>query len=183
MEIIGINIKARREEKNMTLRDMAEKLGVSASFLSQVETGKASPSLSTLKRISGILQTTIGELIGENLKAPRHPVVRNEERQSIRNIGDGIDIYLLSSPDTNNQMEPLLFRFNENAHSGESSYRHFGQEFVIVIKGSMEIDLNDNKYLLNKGDSIYFNSSVPHSFRNTAKGETEAIWVVTPPSF
>jgi transcriptional regulator with XRE-family HTH domain len=183
MEIIGINIKARREESSMTLRDMADKLGVSASFLSQVETGKASPSLSTLKKISGILQTTVGELIGENVVAPAHPVIRSGERQSIKNIGDGIDIYLLSSPDSNNQMEPLLFRLNENADSGETSIRHFGQEFIIVIKGSMEINLNDNKYMLNKGDSIYFNSNVPHSFRNTAKGETEAIWVVTPPSF
>jgi quercetin dioxygenase-like cupin family protein len=80
-------------------------------------------------------------------------------------------------------MEPLLFKMNEKAASGPSMYKHYGQEFALVIKGTVEITLNDAVYVLKKGDSIYFNSSTPHSFRNVGKEEAEAIWVVTPPTF
>lgn len=65
---------------------------------------------------------------------------------------------------------------------GSGLYRHFGQEFVLVLKGTMEIVLNNNVYTLRKGDSIYFNSSL--SFVPQHREEkAEAIWVVTPPTF
>jgi transcriptional regulator with XRE-family HTH domain len=183
MKIVGINIQRKRKERNITLRELAEKLDVSASFLSQVETGKASPSLSTLKTIADALQTTIGALIGEAEQVSHGLVTRESERQSLRQAGDKIKICMLTSPDSNKQMEPLLFQMGENAESGETVYKHFGQEFVLVIKGSLELTLNDTNYILKKGDSIYFNSTVPHSFRNVYKGETEALWVITPPTF
>ncbi len=183
MKIVGINIKSLREEQGLTLRDLAKKLGISASFLSQVERGKASPSLSTLKNISDALSTTIGNLIGEGQKVEDNPVIRSGERKHIQEIGKGINLYLLTSRDANKQMEPLLFKLKEGATSGIRSYKHFGQEFVLVLKGAMEITLNDMTYVLKKGDSIYFNSNVPHAFRNIGREEVEAVWVITPPTF
>jgi transcriptional regulator with XRE-family HTH domain len=183
MNIVGVNIKRLREEKDITLRELAKKLNVSASFLSQVETGKASPSLSTLKGIADTLGTTIGALAGEGEVQSSSPVVKEGERVSLKEVGKGIKMYLLTSPDPNKQMEPLLFALNENADTGVSPYKHFGQEFVLVIKGALEIALNDTPYILRKGDTIYFNSHVPHSFKNLHKGTTEALWVVTPPTF
>jgi len=183
MKIVGVKIKRLREERGMTLRSMANKLGISASFLSQVESGKASPSLVTLKNISDVLSTTIGNLMGDNGRVETNPVVKSGEGTHVREIGKGIDLFLLTSRDLNKQMEPLLFKLKKGAVSGMRSYSHFGQEFVLVLRGSMEITLNDMAYVLKKGDSIYFNSSVPHAFRNIGKEITEAVWVVTPPSF
>ena len=183
MNIVGVNIKRLREDKDITLRVLAKKLGISASFLSQIETGKASPSLSTLKNIADGLQVTVSSLIGDEEAVNKNPVVKESQRKYLKNIGKGINMYLLTSPDPNKQMEPLLFKLDENADSGDSMYKHFGQEFVLVIKGSLEITLNDTKYILSKGDSIYFNSSIPHFFKNINKGTTEALWVVTPPTF
>jgi len=183
MKIVGVNIRRLREEKGITLRALAKKLNVSASFLSQVETGKASPSLSSLKNIADTLLTTVGSLIGEGQKVSDNPVVKLSQRRHLQEVGKGVNIYLLTSPDANKQMEPLLFKLNEKATSGDASYRHFGQEFVLVIKGAIEITLNDTAYVLKKGDSFYFNSSVPHSFKNIGKEEAEAVWVITPPTF
>lgn len=183
MNLVGVNIKRYREEQEITLRTLATKLHVSASFLSQIETGKASPSVSTLKNIADALKTTVGSLIGETENAAAQPMVREKDRKSLKQLGRGIQLYLLTSPDPNKQMEPLLFKLDKEASSGEASYRHFGQEFVMVLKGAMEITLNESKYVLKKGDSIYFNSSIPHFFRNIYKGTTEALWVVTPPTF
>ena len=183
MKMVGVNIKMLREGQGLTLRALAKKIGISASFLSQVEGGKSSPSLATLKSISDTLSTTIGSLIGEEQKVEENPVVRAEERRHVQEVSKGINIYLLTSRDQNKQMEPLLFRLKEGATSGLRSYKHFGQEFVLVLKGSIEVTLNDMVYMLRKGDSIYFNSSVPHAFKNAGSEEAEAIWVVTPPTF
>lgn len=183
MKIVGVNIKKLRDEQGLTLRALAKKLGISASFLSQVESGKSSPSLSTLKNISDALSTTIGSLIGESQVVENNPIVKANERKHIQEVGKGISLYLLTSREANKQMEPLLFKLKEGATSGGRSYKHFGQEFVLVLKGSIEITLNDIAYILKKGDSIYFNSSVPHAFKNIGKEDAEAVWVVTPPTF
>lgn len=183
MKILGVNIKRLREEKRITLRSFAKNVNVSPGFMSQIETGKAFPSLDTLKNIANCLSTTVGELIGENQRAGESPVVRQDERKFVNQASTGIHVYLLTSPDHNKQMEPLLFRLGPEATSGRTLYKHFGQEFVMVIKGTLEITLNDAIYVLHKGDSIYFSSNTPHSFKNLAKEETEAIWVVTPPTF
>jgi len=183
MKIVGVNIKRLREENETTLRQLAKGLGVSASFLSQIETGHASPSLSTLKNIADALHTTVGALVGESDVQTINPVVTEDSRRHLKDIGKGVSMYMLTSSDPNKQMEPLLFKLDEGADSGDSLYKHFGQEFALVLKGAMELTLNDTKYILHKGDSIYFNSSIPHFFRNINKGVTEALWVVTPPTF
>lgn len=181
--IIGLNIKRVRKGKGLTLRGLAKQLKVSASLLSQVETGKASPSLVTLKNIADTLGTTVGNLVGEEQNPTDNPIVREKDRKSIRRISSGMNMYLLTQPDSNKQMEPLLFKMDPKSNSGKSMYRHFGQEFILVLRGKMEIVLNGKKYRLNKGDSIYFNSSVPHAFKNLYSGTTEALWVDTPPTF
>ncbi len=183
MKIVGINIKRLRESKGLSLRKLAIKLEVSASFISQIETGKASPSLSTLKNIADILNTTISLLMGEEIIYSKDPVLKLNERKNIKNIGTGITMHLLTPSDPTKQMEPLLFKLKENASSGEMQYKHFGQEFVLILKGSIEITLNIKKHVLKKGDTLYFNSHIPHSFRNVSKGVSEALWVVTPPTF
>lgn len=183
MKIVGVNIRKAREEKGLTLRELAKKMEVSASLLSQIETGKASPSLATLRNIAASLDTTIGNLVGEKQVNLTDPVMKKEQRKSLKSIGQGIKMYLLSSPDPTKNMEPLLFQLDVNGSTGNSMYKHFGQEFVLVLKGALEIRLNDLRYILKKGDSIYFNSSTPHSFKNAYNGVTEALWVDTPPTF
>ena len=183
MNIVGINIRKLREEKRIKLREFARSLNLSASFISQVEMGKASPSLSTLKGIADKLSTTVGDLIGEGQKFSAEPITREAERKNLQGLEKGVSMYLLTSPDNNKMMQPILFKMNKNASSGGTNYTHFGQEFVMVLKGEIEIKLNSSFYNLKKGDSIYFNSKTPHSFRNIGNGEAEAVWVITPASF
>lgn len=183
MKIVGVNIKRSREKQEITLRRLAEDVGVSASLLSQIETGKVSPSLSTLKKIADALMTTVGTLVGEDTKATDEPVLRKNDRKVLSHLSEGVKMFMLTYKNANKQMEPLLFKLDPNASSGKSMYKHFGQEFVLILKGTLEIKLNDVRYVLKKGDSIYFNSNIPHQFKNIDKGVTEAAWIVTPPTF
>jgi len=86
MKIVGANIKRVREEKGITLRELAKQLDVSASFLSQVETGKAFPSLSSLKNLANSLQVTVGGLMGEDSKIT-DPVVKKNQRKALKQMG------------------------------------------------------------------------------------------------
>ncbi len=183
MKIVGVNIKRSRESREITLRELAEQVKLSASLLSQIETGKVSPSLSTLKKISDALQTTVGALVGEDNQPSDALVLRKSDRKVLSHLSEGIKMFMLTYKDANKQMEPLLFRLDPNASSGKSLYKHFGQEFILIIKGTLELKLNDVRYVLKKGDSMYFNSNIPHKFKNIDRGITEAVWIVTPPTF
>lgn len=183
LKIVGENIRRIRTSKGYSLRDLAGQVGVSASFISQVEIGKISPSLSKLKDISDALNTTVGLLIGEAVPHTETLVVKKADRRHVDHIGAGVNVSLLSIPDPFKQMEPLIFELEEGASSGEKSFQHYGQEFVLVMKGTLEFSLKEQRYQLHEGDSLYFNSSTPHSFRNSGKGEAIALWVITPPSF
>jgi len=183
MKIVGLNIKKIRESTGISLREFAKELNVSASLISQIETGKASPSLSTLKNIADKLNTTVSLLMGEDKKPGEDSVLRLSKRKHIKNIGSGITIHLLTAFSPMKQMEPLLLKLKKDACSGKTLYKHFGQEFIIVTKGSIELTLNKKSHVLRKGDTLYFNSYIPHSFKNIHKGLSEAIWVVTPPTF
>ncbi|MBN2736013.1 MAG: helix-turn-helix transcriptional regulator [Spirochaetales bacterium] len=181
MKMLGNNLKRKRESRGKSLREIAALAEISASLLSQIENGKATPSLGTLKKLADILNTTVGELMGEKPVNHDIPVMRQKSRKVFRN--QGIETQLLTNPDSLKQMEPFCFILEPGACSGDDYYQHFGQEFVIVIQGNLELVLNEKSYFLAKGDSIYFNSSIPHKFRNPGDGKAELIWVVTPPTF
>lgn len=183
MDIVGINIRRLRKDHNYSLREFGQKIGVSASFLSQVELGKISPSLSKLKDIADALNTTIGLLIGETDYNTSSPLIRKADRRHTDRLVTGLNVDLLSNPDPYKQMEPFIIKLERGASSGPKQHQHFGQVFIYVFRGKLKISLNNKDYVMNEGDSIYFNSNVPHSFANVNKNITEAMWVVTPPTF
>ena len=115
MKIVGINIKRIREREGITLRELARKLDVSASFLSQIETNKTSPSLATLKNIADNLKTTVSTLVGENIIQAGNPVLKSKERKFIEEIGNGISMYLMNRTDENTQMEIMLYKLKKDA--------------------------------------------------------------------
>jgi transcriptional regulator with XRE-family HTH domain len=183
VDIVGVNIRRLRKDKSYTLRELGEKVGVSSSFISQVEIGKISPSLSKLKDIANALNTTIGLLVGETDQQSTSPVIKKTERRQTHLMGTGLDVDLLSTPDPNKQMEPFIVKFDHGASSGSKQQQHFGQVFIYILNGKLRISLNNKHYEMTAGDSIYFNSNIPHSFANISKNKTEALWVVTPPTF
>jgi transcriptional regulator with XRE-family HTH domain len=182
-EIVGLNIKKKREQSNVSLRKLSQECGVSPSFLSQVEKGKAVPSLATLKRVADSLHTTIGVLVGEDGSDSEHgPLTRRNDRHAIEEIGQNLKIELLTQHQSFMQMESSLFTFYEDGTTGELS-EHFGQEFVYVLAGKLSIILGKSSYTLQKEDSFYFDSLIPHAFINVNKGITRILRVITPPLF
>ena len=182
MKRLGERVRRKREALHLKLNDLSNKVGISPSALSQIEKAKAFPSILTLKNIADCLHTTVGELIGENETLSNQPLIKDAEKKFVKENESGTKLYLISHHDPLKQMETYMVEFGPDSDSDGLMTSHPGQEFCYVIKGRLEIHLDGKLYILEKGDSFYFNSNIEHKIINNKNGTTRIIWVVTPPN-
>jgi len=182
MNRLGERIKRKREILNFPLNELAKKVGISSSALSQIENSKSFPSILTLKSIADNLFTSVGELIGENEILAKHPLVKNTEIKFAKTNNTGTSLFLLSYHDNSKQMEPYLMVFSNNSDSEDMMFQHPGQEFIFVLEGKLIVSLGNNQYILEKEDNFYFNSSIPHSLKNIGQASARVLWIITPPN-
>jgi len=179
---LGMQVRRLRLANHMSLGDLAARVDTSRSFLSQVEQGKTLPSLTTLKTIADALDVTVGSLIDEP-SHNRSPVIRSADRPRIAHLQAGMTIEALTDRDIHKVMQPVLFKLQPGATSGNEGYAHQGQEFGFVVKGTLQVEVGGVEYQLEEGDSIYYDCSRAHRFWNSGDEEALAVWVVTPPTF
>ncbi len=174
----GLRFRRLRQGRNLSLAQVASATEVSIGFLSALERGQMSASIGTLRRIARYYRTNIlsfFEPAKDNSK-----LVRPTERKVLETT-KGVRMELLAWGNT--AMEPHLFRIKPGGGSGES-YTHEGEEFLHILRGEFEIWLNtDEHYRMKPGDSLYFQSSTPHRWRNPGKTESWLLWINTPPTF
>jgi DNA-binding transcriptional MerR regulator/quercetin dioxygenase-like cupin family protein len=167
-----------RTKRRLSLAQVARATGVSVGFLSALERGQMRSSVATLQRIARFYKTNIVALFQTNGDAPA--LVRPNERKVLES-DPKVRMELLAWGNT--AMEPHLFRIKPGGGSGES-YSHEGEEFLHVLRGEFEIWLaNQGHYRLHPGDSLYFESSTPHRWKNPGRSETWLLWINTPPTF
>jgi transcriptional regulator with XRE-family HTH domain len=167
----------------MQLNDLAKKVGISPSGLSQIEKSKAFPSIITLKMIAENLHSTVGELIGENESLTNNPIIRKDECKFIEKNESGTEIYLLSQHDLNKQMDTFLLRFEENSDTNGLFKYHAGQIFGYVLSGEVKCEIERESYILTTGDSFYFNAKQPHKVLNNSALPAELLWVSSTSGF
>jgi DNA-binding transcriptional MerR regulator/quercetin dioxygenase-like cupin family protein len=174
----GPHFRRLRARRGLSLARVARATGVSVGFLSALERGHMRASVATLRRIARFYGTNILSLFApaeENLR-----VVGARQRKVLETTA-GVRMELLAWGNT--VMEPHLFRIKPGGGSGES-YAHEGEEFLHVLRGTFEIWLNEHEhYRLKRGDSLYFESSTPHRWKNTGRSEARLLWINTPPTF
>lgn len=168
---------------NMQLGELAEKVGISPSALSQIEKSKSFPSILTLKAIADKLHTTVGDLVGENESLGNNPVVLQSDIKYIEQNKSGTILFLLSNHDINKQMDTYLLRFAKASGIEGLLQNIQGQVFCHVLSGEIRFDLNDKTYILNQGDNIYFHAKQPHNILNNNDGLSEMLWVQSPASY
>jgi len=174
----GQRFRRLRTRRGLSLAQVARATKVSVGFLSALERGQMRSSISTLRRIARFYRTNILSLFETAAENPR--LVRRSQRKVLETT-PGVRMELLAWGQT--VMEPHLFRVKPGGGSGES-YSHEGEEFLHILRGDFEIWLNSKEhYRLKPGDSLYFESSTPHRWRNPGRSETWLLWVNTPPTF
>jgi DNA-binding transcriptional MerR regulator/mannose-6-phosphate isomerase-like protein (cupin superfamily) len=174
----GRRFRQLRTRRGLSLAQVARATGVSVGFLSALERGQMHSSIATLRRIARFYRTNILSLFETTGDNPR--LVRANQRKILETTPD-VRMELLAWGHT--AMEPHLFRVKPGGGSGES-YSHEGEEFLHVLRGDFEIWLGAREhYYLRLGDSLYFDSSIPHRWKNPGRTETWLLWINTPPTF
>jgi len=176
-ESIGRRLHRLRKERGLTLMAVAERTAIAVSYLSSLERGHAKASIATLQKLAREYKTNVLSFFGEE---PSRKLVREKDRKVLR-PNPGVRMELLAFGNT--VMEPHLFRIASRATSG-GSYAHDGEEFIYVLQGKIEIWLDEvERYVLEPGDSLYFDSSLVHRWQSLSDAETILIWVNTPATF
>jgi len=169
-KIIGDKIKGFRESKNISIEEMAERSGLSADQISRIESNEDFPSLAPLIKIARVLGVRLGTFLDDQTELG--PVVhRAASLASEGGIGftnnatnkhKFMTYHALSQDKSGRHMEPFLIEV-EPSHKADFIFStHEGEEFIYVFEGEIEINYGKNKYLLKAGDSIYYDSIVPH---------------------
>jgi transcriptional regulator with XRE-family HTH domain len=192
---LGTRLRAERLRQGMSLREMARRLGVSASALSQIETGKAQPSVSKLFDIVNLLNTSLdGLLVGEEgprrTGLPDGPPARDHQAEgffSLQRSGEHEALELESGVQwrrlTSGSFPGVEFLHVTYAPGASSSrdgvfMRHAGQEFGYVLSGRLQVDVGFDSYELLADDSISFPATTPHRLGNPGTEPAQAIWCV-----
>ncbi len=177
-QLPGHRFRRLRMRRKLSLAQVARATSVSVGFLSALERGQMRCSIATLRRIARFYKTNIISLFDTNGEGQH--LVRPSQRKILETSAK-VRMELLAWGNT--AMEPHLFRVKPGGGSGES-YSHEGEEFLHVLRGEFELWLhNDGHYLLKAGDSLYFESSTPHRWKNPGRAEAWILWVNTPPTF
>lgn len=176
----GERIRAERAKAGLSLRGLARRSGLSASYLGAIERGASRPSVATLQTITAALGTTLSQMLAQ-APGDDEPLVGPTDRRSLELGVPGVSVEQLAAVER--LLEPSLVRVAPGAGS-EADYAHEGEEFVLVLEGSLQIGIeNLGEYLLETGDAITFRSNDPHNWRNPGATTTLALWVNTPPTF
>ncbi len=181
LSTIGSIIRRIRTAENLSLAEVAQRTGLSQSFLSQVERGLTNPSVNSLRKIAQSLGCPLSTFFTETERA-RGPVVRKHERKVLRNTKSALT-YQLVSNDPNHRIQLLLTMLEPGGSSVETPMTHSGDEAALLIQGVCEFQLGDEVFELQEGDSVFITENTPHKFTNSGDKLLIFVSAITPPGF
>jgi len=185
---LGQQVRQLRLDRGLTLEDVPARSGCSLGSLSQLERGLGNPSFATLVRISHALRISVGRLVelGQDGQDVVSPVVRKHHRRRFNPHngvpGDGT-IYELLTPDFDRALEVIYVHVPPGSSTEATPFVHEGEESGYIVRGTHEVHVDGTLHVLEAGDSISYESTKPHWYRNSGKEPVEAIWIITPPTF
>ena len=178
---VGERLRRLRRSRRATLRTVAERSGLSESFLSQVERGRSSASIESLRRVADALGVSMADLFEpDGLPGPR--VLRRDERPAL-SFGV-LGKKLLLTPRPLHHLEVFAGELEVGGSTGTEPYAHGdSEELFVVLSGTVQLELGGELFDLEPGDSIDYRSSTPHRISNTGQDLAEVMWIISPPSY
>lgn len=178
---IGKKLQEFRKLRGMTLREVADRTGITASMLSQMERDLVNPSINTLKAISKTLDVPLFRFFKEEMGPSL--VVREGMRKTIGWPEQHDVQYDLLTPDVSGSIEFCLMKLPSRCDSGKANQRHDGEEVAYVLSGPVSLTIEGDEVCLNSGDSVRIPAGSEHRWENPGEEEAQVIFAVTPPSF
>ena len=181
MKGLGTRIQFLRKQRKITLVEMAKKTGIDQATLSRMENEKMVGTLDSHLRIAQTLGLRLPELyeeVAQKIDEMKDKAVRHKLETFSHSSGAVSE--LLTTGILQKKMMPVLLRLKPKAATESEDYPALTERFVYVLKGEVEMTIRKEQRTLNTGDSLYFNASSPHSFKNICKTESEVLSILTP---
>lgn len=179
---IGNVLKNARSEKGMTLDEVATKSGYSKALISRIENNNVFPSIDSLSKIVEVLELSLYDVFS-SISIDDPAILRKKDRRKFRMHEGDFEIELLVPDQNAVAMLPILYSGDPGSHSTHQMGEHVGQEWTYILKGQVQITVGEHEYILKEGDSIYFNSSMSHSYANVGKIRAEGVVITIPPKY
>jgi transcriptional regulator with XRE-family HTH domain len=182
---IGRKIRDLRKKAGLILQDLSDRTGLSKPLLSKIEKEVVSPPIATLLKISKALDVNISFFFQNDDSEERVVLIRSDESKVVdsRYFGreeSGYYYEALAYKKSKKYMEPFLVEFKKKKAEKLSYFSHEGEEFIYLLEGTLEFRTEDQEYVLYPGDSLYFESSIPHAYRALERKNAKALTVVYP---
>ncbi len=172
---VGKRIKSIRKRNGLTLQELAEKSGVSATAISAIERNVSSPTVTTLASIARALGESISSLLGENEVS--FIITRVGNREALATGMRSATLQSLASGLPGQRFVPMISILQPGATSGADYESHRGEEFFLVMRGAIEVEMNGTVSRLEEGDALYFRSNTPYRWKNVADSQTQLLIV------
>ncbi len=175
---IGAKIKDLRLKNQLTQEELADRCELTKGYISQLENDLTSPSIATLKDILNGLGITLGEFFSGD---DEEKIVFTDEDQFEKKNEDNTIRWLVPTAQKNS-MEPIIMTIEAGGTSGKD-LPHEGEEFGMILEGSVTLTVGKKEIRAKEGDTFYFRSSKTHYIKNAGKKQAKIIWVSCPPNF
>ncbi len=179
---LGRKLKSLRKERKMTLRELSEKSGVQIATLSRMENNSMTGTLDSHANICKAFGVSLADFYGEIESARKTVSVRGREEDKSFFRSPKTSLEMLTAHLTDKKMMPLLVKIRKGGETGREKNKVGMEKFIYVLEGKIRAKIGNDEYRLSKGDSIYFDASLPHVFYNNGKNEAHLLSVLSPPA-
>ena len=174
---VGSRLKELREVRNISMRALATKSGLSANALSMIERGKTSPSVSTLYKLADAMGVSITAFFGPESEKKQIVFLKSDERTRM-SFTRGV-FEALGGEQFVGRVEPFMLTMESGATSGPHSMSHTGHEFVFCLRGQLDYQVEKEIFHLSAGDSLLFAALLKHKWRNAGKTVTNGLIIIS----
>ena len=179
-KLIGKKLKATRLRNDMTIQELASSSNVSSNMISRIERGLTTPSVEIIVRLANSFGMSINYFVEEAEKGSTIVHTKKGQGEPIFFFEDKHQIISLTQGLRDPNFTVFFDTIEPNCGSGDGGMVHSGEEFALVVEGTLEFIVDDERFVLEEGDSIVFKASLPHRWRNLHQGKTNVLWVVSP---
>ena len=179
---LGKRIKRARTERDLTLKQVEERSGVSATHISQIERGLTSPTIGALQKLSKAFELETSYFL-EDIEVPDVTMVGAENSRVILSTSPLITIKSLTAGIPGSKLHLFRMIAQPGGDGPVLTHTHDGEECGTVIRGTMVVTVKGQDYVLSRGESIHFRATSPHGYRAVGTEESESIWVSTSVGF
>ena len=179
---LGDRIRTRRQALNISLRELAAQTDLTHSFLSQVEREKAEPSISSLRKIANALDCSLAQFFAEGKECDTSCIIRSNQRPTLQLRDSGME-YELLNPDLIDRYQFFMATLAPGAASSETQVSHPLQECTLVLQGKLELELGNESFVLEEGDSAGWDGNLSHRLVSIGDDPLIVISVTSPSMF